>query len=114
MSTRTEKELIADILEAAQRVMRYCEGMSHDEFISDQKTQDAVTRNIEIIGEAVKNISEQVKTRNTAIPWRNIARMRDRLIHGYFGINWDIVWEVVSRDIPILVSELKKELANLP
>ena len=100
-------EYLEDILEASQRVVDYCAGMTYDLFLADSKTQDAVARNIEILGEAVKGVSESLRQENPQIPWKNIAGMRDRLIHGYFGVNWDVVWGVVDRDLPLLLEEVK-------
>ncbi|WP_456420003.1 HepT-like ribonuclease domain-containing protein [Methanocaldococcus infernus] len=80
-----------DILEAINRIKIYTKGMDYEKFLSDIKTQDAVIRNIEIIGEAVKLLSPQIKEKYNNIPWKNIAGMRDKLIHSYFGVNLDIV-----------------------
>ena len=85
MSRRGDREFLRDILEACRRIISYTENMSYDEFLKDIKTQDAVLRNIEIIGEAVKNLSNIFKAENPEIEWRKIAGMRDRLIHFYFG-----------------------------
>jgi uncharacterized protein with HEPN domain len=71
-------------------------------FLADTKTQDAVIRNLEIIGEAVKNISGDLKSVYPDIPWQRIAGMRDRMIHEYFGVNLQIVWERVEQDVPEL------------
>ena len=108
MFNRADVELVDDIREAIQRISSYLEDMSYEDFMDDAKTQDAVIRNIEIIGEAAKGISEHLRDQNAHIPWRNMARMRDRLIHHYFGVNLDVVWQVVSMELPGLVSELAK------
>jgi len=71
-------------------------------FLSDSKTQDAVLRKLEVIGEAVKHLSSTAKERNPDIPWRAISGLRDKLIHEYFGVNLSLVWEVVERDLPVL------------
>lgn len=92
MSRRGDREFILDILEACRRIISYTEDMSYDEFLKDIKTQDAVLRNIEIIGEAVKNLSTRFKAEHLEIEWKMIAGMRDRLIHFYFGVNLEIVW----------------------
>jgi len=106
MSERAEIEFLNDIREAADRIARYVGDMSYEGFLADTKTQDAVIRNIEIIGEATRGISEQLRAANPHIPWKSMAGMRDRLIHHYFGVNLDIVWEVVSTELPPLTSEL--------
>lgn len=108
MSKRSDEGYLKDMLEGTTRISDYCKGLSFEQFLKDIKTQDAVVRNIEIIGEAVKNISEGLKTKHTEIPWKSIAGMRDRLIHAYFGVNWDVVWNVVMNDIPDLAREIKK------
>lgn len=82
--------------------------MIYDEFLKDTKTQDAVVRNIEIMGEAVKNVSDTFRNKCSKIKWKNIAGMRDRLIHDYFGVNWD----VVKKDLPQLIIDIEKFLLN--
>ena len=82
-------------------------------FIADTKTQDAVIRNLEIIGEAVKNISAELKKAYPDIPWRRIAGMRDRMIHEYFGVNLEVVWERVERDVPELSQNVDRILSEL-
>lgn len=93
------------IRDAIERVLNYT-ASGKDAFFSDSKTQDAVLRNLEIIGEATKNIPEEFKQGHPKIPWRNIAGMRDKLIHDYFGVNLKIVWEVVEKEIPSLHSKI--------
>lgn len=100
MSRRADSERLNDLREAIQRIQIYLGGISYEEFLDDPKTQDAVIRNIEVIGEAAKGVSEQVREAQQHIPWRNMAGMRDRLIHDYFGVNLDIVWQVVSEELP--------------
>ncbi len=106
MSERAEIEFGNDILEAIQRISRYLGGLSYDDFLKDIKTQDAVIRNIEIIGEAAKGATEELRTKHPDIPWKSMAGMRDRLIHHYFGVNLDIVWQVISEELPPLAPEL--------
>ena len=108
MSERSERESIKDIQEAIRRISRYLNSMSYEAFLADTKTQDAVIRNVEIIGEATRGISSQLRTENSDIPWKSMAGMRDRLIHHYFGVNLDIVWQVGSVELPSLASALSR------
>lgn len=112
MSERSDRDYLEDILEAARRAVTYCESVTYAEFLDDTKTQDAVTRNLEIMGEAVKNLSGKTRAHYPDLPWGDIAGMRDRLIHDYFGVNWDIVWEVVKHELPQLMDDLKQILLN--
>jgi len=93
--------------------MEFVEGMEYEDFIRDDKTIFAVIRAIEIIGEAVKNISENVKKVYPEIPWRNMTGMRDKLIHGYFGVNPVRVWKTVKEEIRPLKPLFEKILKNL-
>ena len=103
-------DYIEDILEAMTNAMEFTKDMSYDEFVKDTKTVYAVIRAIEIIGEAVKNIPEEVRRKYPNIPWRSMARMRDKVIHAYFGVKTERVWEVVERDIPNLKPNFEKML----
>lgn len=77
-------------------------------FMRDIRTQDAVVRNLEIIGEATKNISNDFREEHQQIPWRKLAGVRDRLIHHYFGVNYDIVWVIAKEELPEIYRKLKK------
>ena len=113
MSKGNEIAYLEDIAEAIRRIQQYTEGLDSESFQSDLKTQDAVIRNLEIIGEATKNISDAYRQQAPHIPWRNIARMRDKLIHHYFGINLDIVWQVSQADLPVLLSTIDHILVSI-
>jgi len=84
--------------------------MSRGKFLSDKKTQDAVVRNLEIVGEAVKNLSVHFKKSHPQISWKRIAGMRDRLIHDYSGVNLDIVWQVIKDELPQLLRQIAQAL----
>lgn len=93
-------------LDAIDRIASYVEGMAYEEFLADRKTQDAVTRNIEIIGEAARALPEDFKEQHTDIPWDEIVAMRNVIVHQYFGILPDVVWDVVKNELPGLRSQL--------
>ena len=112
MSERADVEFLADSKEAIVRVTSYMENLSYDQFLADKKTQDAVVRNLEIIGEAAKNISKELKTKHSQIPWKDLAGVRDNLIHHYFGVNFDIVWNIVKQELPQVLSQLEEILKN--
>jgi uncharacterized protein with HEPN domain len=95
------------MIEAAERSCDYCRTLDYNAFLQDKRTQDAVIRNVEILGEAAKNISKHFCSQHPEIPWKNIAGMRDKLIHDYFGVNLDVVWDVVRTDLPPMILQLK-------
>ena len=97
---------IEDILKSAGLIGEYLEGVSKDEFLSDTGVQEKVIRRLEIIGEAVKNIPEEVSEEYSDIPWKDIAGMRDMLAHEYFGTDMERVWKVASDDLPELQEKL--------
>ena len=85
----------------------YVDGLGYQDFINDLKTQDAVIRALEILGEASKRMSPSIKSQFPDIPWKLMAGMRDKLIHEYFGVNLDVVWEVVTNNLPALFSQIE-------
>lgn len=112
---RRDKDFLGDILDATERVIAYTANLSYEQFLADTKTQDAVLRNIEIIGEAAKKLSTTLKKSHRDIPWRDMAGMRDKVIHHYFGLNYDIVWNIGQTQIPPLlpkISAILKQLEN--
>jgi len=110
MSERTDREFLSDIQEAIRRIGEYTAGMTYQAFLEDMKTQDAVIRNLEIIGEATKNLSKELRERYPHVPWKGMAGVRDRLIHHYFGVNLDIVWQIVTDELPEVASQLESIL----
>ena len=113
MSKRDWKLFIIDILERIERIEKYIAGLSYDDFIKDDKTKDAVVRNLEIIGEAANQIPMEIRERYKNIPWAQIVGLRHRLIHGYFVIDYDIVWNIIDReiiDLKIKIMEILKDL----
>ncbi len=110
MSKRADTDFLNDSKEAILRINVYVENLSYEEFLNDIKTQDAVVRNLEIIGEAIKNISEELKKKYPKIPWKDLAGVRDKLIHHYFGVNLDIVWNIVKEELPGIILQLEEIL----
>ncbi len=107
MSKRADMDFLADCKEAILRISAYTEDLSYEQFLEDKKTQDAVARNLEIIGEAAKNVSEELKRKYPQVPWQDLAGVRDKLIHHYFGVNFDIVWNIVRQELPNVLSQLE-------
>jgi uncharacterized protein with HEPN domain len=96
MSKRSNTDYLQDIKESIGRIIVYSENLDYIRFKEDLKTQDAVIRNIEIMGEAVKSLTEDITAAYPNIPWKSIAGTRDKLIHDYFGVNIDIVWDIIK------------------
>jgi uncharacterized protein with HEPN domain len=94
------------ILDAIHRVEEYTQNIEYKDFIENHLIQDGVIRQIEIIGEAVKRLSNEIKEKYTDVPWKDIVGMRNKLIHNYFGVDVDAVWETVKKDIPVLKKKL--------
>lgn len=104
---------VQDIMDSIARIEEYTASLSKEQFKQNSQIQDAVIRRLEIIGEAVKQIPDSIRNKYPAVPWKNIAGMRDILIHEYFGVELDRTWKVVEENLPVLKTEitlLKKEL----
>ncbi len=112
MSERTDSDFLSDIQKAVRRIKAYTSAMAYDRFLADVKTQDAVIRNLEIIGEATKSLSAQLRIKYPDMPWKGMAGVGDRLIHHYFGVNLDIVWDIVEVELPLLESQIKEILQD--
>jgi uncharacterized protein with HEPN domain len=110
---RDYKLYLKDILEAMEKIEEFVKDMDLEAFKNDDKTQSAVIRKFEIIGEATKNISQEIKDKYNSIPWKEMAGMRDKLIHFYFGINCNLIWRTIKENIPYLKSQIKKILEEL-
>lgn len=109
------RDYLSHMLEAIERIERYTSGKAHDAFIHDDQLQDAVVRNIEIIGEAARNIERHAPAFVAAhdeIPWAALYAMRNRVSHGYWTVDLDAVWQVVQRDAPILGGQIRLLLSS--
>lgn len=104
------KLYLTDIVEAIEKIERYTNGMSYEQFSDDDKTKDAVVRNLEVIGEAAKNIPGSDKNKHSSVNWKAISGMRNKLIHEYFGVSYSIVWETIKNDLPVLKEQIEKLL----
>ena len=101
MSKRSPGLLIEDIWESIEKIERYTEGMTEDSFQSDEKTIDAVVRNLEIIGEAVGRLPKEFIDQHSKIEWAKIKGLRNRIVHEYFGVDIQIIWQILKKDLPI-------------
>ncbi len=112
MSKRKDRDCLKDIQEAVRRISLYTKSLTYKSFLTDIKTQDAVIRNLEIIGEATKNLSIGLRKKYPQSPWTGMAGVRDRLIHHYFGVNLDIVWHIATSEISVLESQIEEILQS--
>ncbi|HNV69732.1 MAG TPA: DUF86 domain-containing protein [Candidatus Ozemobacteraceae bacterium] len=106
MSKRSDQLLLADILLSIRKTQKYVKGLTFQSFSQDDRTIDAVTRNLEIIGEAAKRISDGFKAEHASIEWHKMIGLRNRIVHDYFGIDLNIVWDTVVSYIPALKKTL--------
>jgi uncharacterized protein with HEPN domain len=100
--SRDVRVYLTDIAERCERVTRYVEGLDPPTWSTDERTQDAVVRNLEVIGEAVKRLPLELRAENPEVPWQDIAGLRDILIHEYEGIDFAIVWDIAINEVPPL------------
>ena len=105
--SRDYKLYLEDMLEAITKIDDYTTGFSQVSLREDPKTLDAVARNLEIIGEAAKNIPEAIRARHADVEWKKIAGLRDVLIHHYFGLNLPLVWDTIQNKLPALAQQLR-------
>lgn len=103
---KRNKFYIQHMLDAIIAIEEFIKDISKEKFIKSDMIHSAVIRKIEIIGEATKNLDDAFKSKYSFVPWKNIAGMRDKLIHGYFGVDLESVWEVTQKDLPLLKEQL--------
>ena len=108
MKDRNENLFLADIKECCEKIERYIEGVSEENFRANKMLQDALVRNIEIIGEAAKNLSDEIRAENPEIPWRDVTRMRDKIVHHYFRLNLEVIWQTATEDVSALKVQIDK------
>jgi len=111
--SRDSRVYLADILEAAGKIKEYMAGMDSAAFGDDSKTQDAVVRNLEIIGEAVRALPDEIRSLRRDVEWRRISALRNILIHEYFGVEVAIIWDIVQHKVPVLEAAVRTMLAGL-
>ena len=106
-------DYLQDILDSIEKIRKFIQNFNYTEFEKDDKTLYAVIRAIEIIGEATKKIPNKIRNSYPNVPWREMARMRDKLIHDYLGLNTEVVWETATNDIPQLEPSIRQIISEV-
>ncbi len=112
MTERDIGDYLQDILETIESCERFIEGMNYDQFTSDEKTIFAVNHALEIIGEATKHIPEEIRKEYPLVPWKKMAGIRDVIIHAYFGVNLNVIWNTATERLPELKRDIEKILKD--
>jgi uncharacterized protein with HEPN domain len=107
--SRDPELYLEDIEVSCKKIIRFTQGLSFSDFISDDRTHDAVIRNLEIIGEAAKNVPTEFREKYPDVEWRAIGMLRNIVAHEYFGVNDEIIWDIVTNKIPILFEQIKQK-----
>ena len=110
MSKRNSVLFLYDILECIEKIERYISGITYEDFERDERTIDAVLRNLEVIGEAARNIPLEIRNRYYDIPWRKIVALRNVVIHQYFGVDLENIWKIITEDLPDLEEKVRSIL----
>jgi len=113
MSKRDVRLFLYDILECIEKIEKYTKDMDFDDFVKDDLVVDAVIRNLEVIGEAVKNVPEEIRSKYPDIPWKKIVGFRNIVIHEYFGVDLSIVWTVVKKHLKDLKPKIENVLKDI-
>jgi len=108
MPKRDRDLLVQDMLEAIRKIEIYVARLDYAKFLRDEKTTDAVVRNLEVLGEAARQLPDDFTLRNPDVPWNQMAGLRNRIIHDYFGLDLEIIWRIIQHDLPPLVTQLKR------
>ena len=110
---RLVDDALNDILSAAEKAIEFVAGMSAEDLAQDERTEYAVIKALEIVGEAARRVPESFREAHPQIPWREMTGMRDKLVHDYFGVNLEVVWKTVHEDLPPLISTLRALIDEL-
>ena len=108
MSKRNTELLLNDIVESGEKIFHYTQGLSYEQFLNDDKTVDAVIRNFEVIGEAANRLPDDFKENHQEVDWYRIRGFRNRIVHHYFGIDYEILWQIKETFLPEMLSAIKQ------
>jgi uncharacterized protein with HEPN domain len=114
MSKRYPELILDDMLDCIDTIMTFAQGLTPDELLESRLHRDAIIRNLEVLGEAANQLGSEVQALDTAIPWAKIISLRNRLIHEYHGVNWDVVLNVIVQELPTLKEQLSLLYDNIP
>ncbi|MGI8785775.1 MAG: HepT-like ribonuclease domain-containing protein [Acidobacteriota bacterium] len=106
--SRDYKVYLDDILESIAKIERYTEALSYEQFVDDELRVDAVIRNLEVVGEAAKKIPSSLRDAHSGVEWQRVAGLRDILIHEYFGVDLEIIWDIIQNKLPPLKDQIGK------